>query len=127
MRSFLNKVNTTPLHSHHHTVNATQSTPLVMAVFSIAQQTPAFDWDELYGKRGELLVELARTYDYDSMHITMRSTPWLGFDSAIATIGYVALALRWGDFPAVTLAIDRILPAVRWVRRYGSCLCRGSS
>ena len=26
-----------------------------MAVFSIAQQTPAFDWDELYGKRGELL------------------------------------------------------------------------
>jgi hypothetical protein len=85
----------------------------MVAMWSIPQgYTPDWNWDELYGERGELLVELAEIYDYSSMHSKMRSTPWLGFDAAVGPPGCHSLATRWGDFSAFNLAVDRLLPSI---------------
>ena len=85
---------------------------MMAACCTITQHHPDFDWDELYGKRGALLVETAKCYDYSRMNtIIARSSPWLGYDGVLFP-GVHALATCWGDFAAANLAFDQMLPSV---------------
>eukprot|EP01052_Picozoa_sp_SAG31_P023688 SAG31_NODE_1969_length_6771_cov_17.211331_7_plen_1242_part_01 len=85
---------------------------ILVSCWTITQHHPEFNWDDLYGKKGALLSEVAATYDYGCMNSSLRKTPWLGFD-AILFPGYHALATCWGDFKAANVALDQMLPSIR--------------
>ena len=75
---------------------------------SSAHQHTDWEWEELYGEGGKILIELAAEYDYDRMHIACK---WPAYDQCISYPGWgVALAVRWGNLAACNTAFDRMLP-----------------
>ena len=72
------------------------SNVLQQLFLGILTQQPGFDWDETFGKEGQIIHEMEEAYDFDTMHrhITeVTSTDFVGLGVCSCT----PLLFHWGD------------------------------
>ena len=80
---------------------------------------PSFSWEALYGEGGELLLEAARSYEYDTVHSYL--TEYLNID-AFRFAGGVELpmAVHFGDLRAAKDELEKSIGNMRkTVEEYG--------
>jgi hypothetical protein len=86
------------------------SIPQVLDLTLAAKSRP-FDWEEMYGEKGEYLIRCLRSYDWDAHHVALLHR--VNGDWMHTAGGWRALMLRWGDVRTSKELIDSSLAVCR--------------